>query len=193
MVSEQFRINIHRSNGFNCSQFFSFSSNNVSYDHHQTFFYQLSSLAKSNSATPKLWKSTWLYWWISAWAPRIHPLRFNQYSQPQTCHLEIRRPAPTYTPSFIPDRRSHGWTSWSRHFSCSMDYTWISFSHRSKIYEICLKDDLQHLKRGSRSVTEYSHSFKALCDQLAAMGSPTDKIHWFLRGLGSEFANFSTI
>ena len=71
-----------------------------------------------------------------------------------------------------------------------------SFSHRSKIHEIRLKDELQHLKRGSRSVNEYSRSFKALCDQLAAMGSPaddTDKIHWFLRGLGSEFANFSTI
>jgi len=71
-----------------------------------------------------------------------------------------------------------------------------SFNHRSKIQEIHLKDDLQLLKRGSRNVTEYSRSFKALCDQLIAMGSPTDetdKIHWFLRGLGSEFVNFSTI
>nr|TKR79696.1 hypothetical protein D5086_0000269580 [Populus alba] len=71
-----------------------------------------------------------------------------------------------------------------------------SFCHRSKIHEIHLKDEPQHLKRGSRSVTEYSYSFKAFCDQLVAIGSPaddTDKIHWFLRGLGSEFANFSTI
>ncbi|KAG6736096.1 hypothetical protein POTOM_061203 [Populus tomentosa] len=71
-----------------------------------------------------------------------------------------------------------------------------SFCHRSKIHEIHLKDEPQHLKRGSRSVPEYSYSFKAFCDQLVAIGSPvddTDKIHWFLRGLGSEFANFSTI
>jgi len=43
-----------------------------------------------------------------------------------------------------------------------------------------LKDELQHFKRKSRSVIEYSHSFKALCDQLASMGSPTDetnKVH----------------
>lgn len=72
----------------------------------------------------------------------------------------------------------------------------FAFSYRSKIHEICLKDDLQHLKWGSCSVTKYSRSFKALCDQLNAIGSPadeTDKVHWFLYGLGSEFANFSTI
>jgi hypothetical protein len=72
----------------------------------------------------------------------------------------------------------------------------FAFSYRSKIHEICLKDDLQHLKWGSCSVTEYSRSFKALCDQLNAIGSPadeTDKVHWFLHGLGSEFANFLTI
>jgi hypothetical protein len=43
-----------------------------------------------------------------------------------------------------------------------------------------LKDELQHFKRGSRSVIEYSPSFKALCDQLASMGSPTNetnKVH----------------
>jgi len=68
-----------------------------------------------------------------------------------------------------------------------------AFSHLSKIHEIHLKDDLQHLKRRSRSVTEYSRSFKALCDQFAAPADETDKIHWFLRDLGSKFANFSTI
>ena len=41
-----------------------------------------------------------------------------------------------------------------------------SFSHRSKIYEIHLKDDLQHLRRGFHSVIEYSCYFKAHCDQL---------------------------
>jgi len=61
---------------------------------------------------------------------------------------------------------------------------WIAlestFSHQSKIHEIHLKDELQHLKRGSCSVIEYSCSFKVLCDQFASMGSPTDetnKVH----------------
>jgi len=43
---------------------------------------------------------------------------------------------------------------------------WIAlestFSHQSKIHEIHLKDELQHLKRWFRSVIEYSCSFKAL-------------------------------
>ena len=70
-----------------------------------------------------------------------------------------------------------------------------SFSHISKARELQIKDELQLLKRENRSVTEYSCSFKALCDQLNAMGRPiddTDKSHWFLHGLGTDFANFST-
>uniref|UniRef100_A0A2N9I5H9 Integrase catalytic domain-containing protein n=1 Tax=Fagus sylvatica TaxID=28930 RepID=A0A2N9I5H9_FAGSY len=41
----------------------------------------------------------------------------------------------------------------------------------------------------------YARAFKALCDQLHAIGRPvddTDKTHWFLRGLGSDFSSFST-
>ena len=55
-----------------------------------------------------------------------------------------------------------------------------SFSHISKTRELRIKDDLQLIKRGTRSVTEYSRSFKALCDQLTAMGclvDDTDKVH----------------
>ena len=51
------------------------------------------------------------------------------------------------------------------------------------------------MKRGSRSISEYSRVFKAHCDQLSTMGCPvedTDKVHWFLRGLGHEFSSFST-
>ena len=69
-----------------------------------------------------------------------------------------------------------------------------SFSHISKTSEFRIKDDLQLIKRGTRSVTEYSLSFKALCDQLTAMGrsvDDTDKVHWYLRGLGADFAHFS--
>ncbi|KAL5797722.1 hypothetical protein ACOSQ2_002542 [Xanthoceras sorbifolium] len=70
-----------------------------------------------------------------------------------------------------------------------------TFSHRSKAREIRLKDDLQLMKRGTRSVTVYARAFKALCDQLHAIGRPienTDKVHWFLRGLGPDFSSFST-
>ena len=70
-----------------------------------------------------------------------------------------------------------------------------SFSHISKTRELRIKDDLKLIKRGTRSVTEYSRSFKALCDQLIAMGRSVDdidKVHWFLRGLGADFAHFST-
>ena len=37
--------------------------------------------------------------------------------------------------------------------------------------------------------------FKALCDQLHAIGKPvdgTDKVFWFLCGLGSDFTSFFT-
>ncbi|KAL6344841.1 hypothetical protein AAG906_002747 [Vitis piasezkii] len=70
-----------------------------------------------------------------------------------------------------------------------------SFNHISKTRELHIKDDLQLIKRGTQSVTEYSHSFKALCDQLTTMDrliDDTDKVHWYLRGLGTDFANFST-
>lgn len=69
-----------------------------------------------------------------------------------------------------------------------------AFSHRSKTRELRLKDDLQLVKKGSRSVSEYGRQFKSICDQLAAIGRPvddTDKAHWFLRGLGPSFSAFS--
>ncbi|KAF3970010.1 hypothetical protein CMV_006245 [Castanea mollissima] len=70
-----------------------------------------------------------------------------------------------------------------------------SFSHKSKTRELQLKDELQLIKKGTRSVAEYSRAFKTVCDQLSAMGCPvddTDKVHWFLRGLGAGFSSFST-
>ena len=69
-----------------------------------------------------------------------------------------------------------------------------TFNHRSKAREICLKDDLQLMKRGTQTVKEYARAFKAICDQLHTIGRAvdgTDKVHWFLRGLGSEFSSFS--
>ena len=50
------------------------------------------------------------------------------------------------------------------------------------------------MKCGTRPVTFYARAFKALCDQLHAIGRPvdeTDKVHWFLRGLGTNFSAFS--
>ncbi|XP_073261291.1 uncharacterized protein [Populus alba] len=70
-----------------------------------------------------------------------------------------------------------------------------SFSHSSKTREIQLKDELQLMQRGSRTVTKYARSFRSFCDQLTAIGKPvddTDKVHWFLCGLGSDYKIFST-
>ncbi|KZV13999.1 hypothetical protein F511_44646, partial [Dorcoceras hygrometricum] len=50
-----------------------------------------------------------------------------------------------------------------------------AFSHRSKSCELRLKDDLQLMKKGNRSVSEYGRQFKSLCDQLAAIGRPVDE------------------
>ncbi|KAJ0020179.1 hypothetical protein Pint_32711 [Pistacia integerrima] len=70
-----------------------------------------------------------------------------------------------------------------------------SFSHRSKTRELQLKDELQLMQRGSKSVAEFSRLFKGICDQLAAIGRPIDdldKVHWFLRALGPDYKIFST-
>lgn len=69
-----------------------------------------------------------------------------------------------------------------------------AYSDSSKARELCLKDELQLIKKGSRSVGEYGRQFKSLYDQLSAIGCPVgeaDKSHWFLRGLGASFASFS--
>lgn len=71
----------------------------------------------------------------------------------------------------------------------------ISFSHQSKARELHLKDNLQLMKCGTCLVAEYSCVFKALCDQLHAIGHLDDrtyKVYWFLRGLGANFSTFST-
>lgn len=46
------------------------------------------------------------------------------------------------------------------------------------------------------SVYDFGRKFKALCDQLTAVGQPVDdfdKIHWFLCGLGPSFEGFSNV
>ena len=43
-----------------------------------------------------------------------------------------------------------------------------SFFHRSKTRELQLKDELQLIQQGSKSMAEFSQLFKGICDQLAA-------------------------
>lgn len=69
-----------------------------------------------------------------------------------------------------------------------------AYCHSSKARKLRLKDELQFMKKGSRSVSDYGRQFESVCDQLAAIGCPaeeTDKSHWFLRGLSSLFTSFS--
>ena len=70
-----------------------------------------------------------------------------------------------------------------------------AFNHESKVRELQIKDELNLMKHGSCSVSKYSQAFKSHCDQLLAMGRPiedTDKVYWYLHGLGHEFSTFST-
>ncbi|KAM0066727.1 putative RNA-directed DNA polymerase [Helianthus debilis subsp. tardiflorus] len=58
-----------------------------------------------------------------------------------------------------------------------------------------LRDNLRLTQKGDKSVSEYGRSFKAICDQLQAIGHPVDPIdqtHWFLCGFGPAFETFST-
>ena len=70
-----------------------------------------------------------------------------------------------------------------------------TFNHHSKALELRLKDDLQLMKRGTKLVAEYTYACKTICDQLHTNGRPIediDKVHWFLRGLSTDFLAFST-
>ena len=70
-----------------------------------------------------------------------------------------------------------------------------AYSHDSVERMHTLRDSLRHLQKGTSTVVEYSRKFKAICDQLNAIGHPldeSDKFHWFLCGLGSTFETFST-
>ena len=71
----------------------------------------------------------------------------------------------------------------------------IRFSHHLKALELRLKDDLQLMKRGTKSVAEYARTFNTICDRLHGIGRSVDdidKVHWFLRGIGIDFSTFST-
>ncbi|KAI3669704.1 hypothetical protein L6452_41051 [Arctium lappa] len=58
-----------------------------------------------------------------------------------------------------------------------------------------LRDSLRQLTKGTSSVSDYCRRFKAICEQLSAIGHPVveiDKLHWFLCGLGPSYETFST-
>ncbi|PWA92929.1 zinc finger, CCHC-type, Gag-polypeptide of LTR copia-type [Artemisia annua] len=70
-----------------------------------------------------------------------------------------------------------------------------AYSHDSVERVHMLRESLRHLQKGSSTIAEFSRKFKAICDQLTAIGHPLDqmdKTHWFLCGLGSSFETFST-
>lgn len=80
----------------------------------------------------------------------------------------------------------------AREVWCALE---AAYSHDSVERMHTLRDSLRHLQKGNSSVADYNRKFKSICDQLAAIGHPvddTDKIHWFLCGLGSPFETFST-
>ncbi|KAJ0545404.1 putative RNA-directed DNA polymerase [Helianthus annuus] len=77
---------------------------------------------------------------------------------------------------------------------------WITFENTYSNASIervqSLRDSLQQLTKGTSSVTDFSRKFKLLCEQLPAIGHPvaeTDKLHWFLLGLGPSYESFSII
>ena len=51
------------------------------------------------------------------------------------------------------------------------------------------------MKRGNKPIAGYARIFKTICDQLHAIGKNSEdieKVHWFLRGLNTDFSIFST-
>ncbi|KAJ0888624.1 hypothetical protein HanRHA438_Chr09g0404021 [Helianthus annuus] len=58
-----------------------------------------------------------------------------------------------------------------------------------------LRDNLRALKKGDKFIVEFVLAFKAICDQLSAIGHPEDsmdQLHWFLYELGTAFESYST-
>ncbi|XP_011046683.1 PREDICTED: uncharacterized protein LOC105141219 [Populus euphratica] len=70
-----------------------------------------------------------------------------------------------------------------------------TFNHEYKTREIHLKDELQSMKRATRSVMDIARVFKGFCDELHTTGrlvDNTDKVHWFLCGFGAKFSSLSS-
>lgn len=71
-----------------------------------------------------------------------------------------------------------------------------AFQHSSKFRELRLKDELHVIKKGTLTVSQYGLHFKSICDQVSDLGCRLDaanESHWFLRGLGATFVQFTSL
>ncbi|KAG6415796.1 hypothetical protein SASPL_123214 [Salvia splendens] len=123
-----------------------------------------------------------------------------------TSDVGVSSPNPVYNSWRMKDRKllSVIWTSVSAEamsevIECSSSHSaWstlqVAFSDSSVSRTHQLRDELLSLRRGAQSVEEYGRKFKGLCDQLSAINRPvddSDKGHWFLRGLRSQYTSFA--
>lgn len=84
-------------------------------------------------------------------------------------------------------------------FDCSSSYaTWkvleLAFAHSSASRSHQLWKELLSLQHGDSSIEEYGKKIYYLCDKISAVGrliEESDKSHWFLSGLGLQFARFA--
>ncbi|KAF3785122.1 hypothetical protein EJ110_NYTH29107 [Nymphaea thermarum] len=70
-----------------------------------------------------------------------------------------------------------------------------AFAHESREREFLLTQRLQLHRKKDLSVSQYLREFKAICDELAAIGKPISdqyKVFWLLNGLGSGYEAFVT-
>lgn len=77
-------------------------------------------------------------------------------------------------------------------WSCLED----TYLQASKDKEFQLKQQLQTVKLGSKSIVEYIKEFKEICDSLMAIQKPLDedrKVINFARGLGSKYKTIRTV
>ncbi|KAH0636166.1 hypothetical protein KY290_036588 [Solanum tuberosum] len=71
-----------------------------------------------------------------------------------------------------------------------------NYLQASKDKEFQLKQQIQSIKMGSKSVDEYIKDFKGICDSLTAIHKPLDedsKVINFAKGLGHKYKTFRTV
>lgn len=77
-------------------------------------------------------------------------------------------------------------------WSCLED----TYLQASKDKEFQLKQQLQTMNLGTKSIDKYIKKFKGICDSLMAIHKPIDedsKVINFARGLGSKYKTFRTV
>ncbi|KAF3785109.1 hypothetical protein EJ110_NYTH29082 [Nymphaea thermarum] len=119
----------------------------------------------------------------------------------------VRRPNPDFSASKKSDCLLRGWITGSLteevlglvvgHDTTAQVWKTLTgaFARESKDREIMLTRKLQLFRKQDKPVTEYVTGFKAICDELAAIGKPLtddDKVFWLVNGLGSGYESFMT-